>query len=573
MLARALPILSLITMIFVGWFLYSSGTFEKIFRPSVYSIKAEKALAIGDSITTKAVGLTKVKVADLKVGMITFPEGTKIDDVEKTLIDQKLNRSVEKGALITSEMFGQKNETFVLRAGSDIPEGTPITMANIEAVELTTTPPPGVVMFQSQTSAFNYIEMSYDLTAKNTLYAGQYLTIRDAASGADKIYVIQATRRLEQSERLSLDAINVTEVAGKDLPKGAVAFPNRGSADVFVGDASKFMAARTVPDKGYITADVLAAAVGSATVKKDSLPTTYGELTAYMNAFPGEALQVFPGHEITGDLDETSKVDLWVETERTSGKFGEIRMKRLAEGVAVRKVYGPDPAAIAAAEAAAAAASANDIMAALPPSNGSPEEERARKMAGVMAGAMVEAAAEAEAAAAALDESELPRKAYFWLKLDPETSNAFEKARSQKAIAFLAKQDLTIVDQLGNGASCLEDRCQVNRDAANDLEDVFAYLTQETDTVATDGEPMREDSRLRLLSSVDAALEARLIENGYQTLEQIAAWEDSNISTITFQLDIAANRAFALRSQANIIVNSAEMAAQELGMDTQAPVE
>lgn len=571
MLARALPILSLVTMVFVGWFLYSSGTFEKIFRPSVYSIQADKALVIGDTINAKAVKLSKVKVADLKDGMITFPEGATADTVATTLVDQKVNKPVEKGAFLTSDMFGMKNETFVLRAGSDITEGAPITMANIEAVELTTTPPPGVVMFQSQTSAFNYIEMSYDLTAKNTLYAGQYLTIRDAASGADKVFVIQTTRRLEQSERLSFDAIGVTEVATKDLPRGAIAFPNRKSADIFVGDASKFMAARSVPEKGYITAEVLAAAAGSATVNKDDLPQTYGELTAYMNAFPGEAMQVYPSYEITGDLDESSVVDLWVEADRTAGKFGEIRMKRLAEGVTVRVVYGPDLEAIAAMEAGASvAAGANGPAASVAPSRVNPEDELARVMAGeVLDGTVGSGAAAVEDGA----EKEVPQKAYYWLKLEPEVSRTFEKARAQKVVAFLVNKGLTIVDQLGNGASCLEGRCQVNREAANDLEDVFAYLTQDVVDVPGSAGELSKESRLRLLSSVDAVLEARLVDNGYDTLEKIALWEDANISTITFQLDIAANRAYALRSQAKIIVNSAEMAAQELGMDAQPSTE
>lgn len=538
MLSRLLPILSLIAAGVLGWSLYTSGTINELFSPNVATIVAKRDILEGQHVRASFIEMKELKAKDIEAGMITFPSGATAKEAETALANQQTGERIKKGAAITSSMLGKKSNYVVLRTTMDVEGGESITLRNVEATELTSAPPPGVIVFDTEDEALSYVNETYDLAARDVMFHGQVLTVEDTAGGAEKVFVIRASRGFDRAETLAIDGLEVTEISSRDLPRGAIAFPSASAANVFITAADRYVAAESLRRGGFITAEVIASDNGLSPLPSGDLPRTMAELTAYMTAFPDTAMLIDGTVMLDKDPTEGSRIDLWVEDGRTgtgNNPFGEIRLKRLAGDVELRIVYLDEQTGETPAEG-------EESM--LPEDLAAP-------------------AAPAQPATVSEDDSEA--RIAYWIKADPEKLREFQKAwRAPDSIAFMIHSDVNLVDEIGNGATCQDGLCSINRKASNDMADVIAQLEPPAPEVG--GMAGAGSSPLMILDTVDADLAERLAQNGYATLQDIAAIPDPAMATVQMQVNISLNRLSLIRRQAALIVSSSEVARQELGM-------
>ncbi len=535
MLARILPILALVVLCVLGYWLYSQGTLQQIIRPSVMAVETKRQLLEGQKIRKNFIEVKKIAITRVEPGMITFPEGTTSEDVEKAMSAQTVARNVEKGKFLRSTMLGESAGIVVLRAKEDIKEGDSLSLQNIQANSLESAPPGGAIVFDSEEEASLYINKAYDLTAQKMIFAGQVLTIDDTAGGATSIFVVRASRDFSRSERLSINGLETVEINSKDLPSGAISFQTRGAADVFIASAGKYVLSESLLQGETVVAKVLSAERSEDQSAPSELPRTLAELTSYMKAYPERAMfldkTTYVGSRLVQDGE---KVDVWVEESRSGGAFGQITLSRLTQGVLVRHAEdssAPDSAVTAAKNTKS-------------PKGIGPEAD------------VVE------------EESSTQERRYLWVVMDPAAKKRFDAAKGQGRAAFTVREDESMVDLLGNGAACLDGKCTVSRSASNDLEDIMSALEPEAGS-SGDGGGLSQDP-LAVMDGVSLALEERLRANNYGSFEAIAAWSDEEIPAITIKLDISSNLAFYVRQQARILASSADAAARDLGFD-QAP--
>jgi len=129
---------------------------------------------------------------------------------------------------------------------------------------------------------------------------------------------------------------------------------------------------------------------------------------------------------------------------------------------------------------------------------------------------------------------------------------------------FMIHSDVNLVDEIGNGATCQDGYCSINRKASSDMADVIAQLEppalEPGDMGGVGGSP------LMILNTVDADLAERFAQNGYATLADIAAIPDPAMATVQMQVNISLNRLSFIRRQAELILASSDVAREELGM-------
>lgn len=529
MLARILPILALLVLCVLGYFLYTQGTIQRIVRPTVAAVETKRQLVEGQKIRKSFVEIKEIAITRVEPGMITFPSGATATDVEKVLSGQSVSRNVEKGRFLRSAMLGESSAAVVLRAISDIREGESLSLENIAASTHDVAPPAGAIVFDSEEQAALYISKAYDLAARKMIFAGQILTVDDTAGGAEKIFVVRTSRPFSRSERLSINGLEAAEVSARDLPAGALAFQTRGATDVFITEAGKYVLSHPVDAGETVTADMISNETMEQQGDPSDLPRTLAELTSYMKAYPDRAMFLDSTTYLGDRIEPGQKVDIWVEGGRTGGAFGVIRMDRLAESIMVRKAVDDSAPA--------------------------PKEKE------------TDGDAPAEAARTEKDPGE---REFFWVAMDSSVKRTFDGARASGGIAFSIRDGEVLVDVLGNGAACIEGRCQVNRKASEDLKVIQAALAADPEEVIEGDGP--EQDPLAVMDGVSPELEDRLRRNGYGSFEIIAAWSDREIPAVTIKLDISNNLAIYIREQARILSSSAEEAARDLGFE-EAPTE
>jgi hypothetical protein len=539
MLARILPIIALVILCALGYFLYSQGTLQQIIRPTVVAVETKRQLIEGHKIRKNFIVVKDVSINRIEPGMITFPKGTTVEDVEAALTSQTVAMSVPKGHFLRSTMLGSSSNFVVLRARSDINEGESLTLKNIQATVLDGAPPGGVVAFDSEEEATIYISKAYDLTANKMIYSGQFLTIDDAAGGSSSVFVVRASRNFSRSERLSISGLETVEVSSKDMPSGAIAFQTRGAADVFIASSGKYILSKSIDQGETVVADAISADKVESGYETSDLPRTLAELTSYMKAYPDRAMFVDTStYYGSRSIQEGDKVDIWVEESRTGGAFGQINLVRLDDAVLVRR--------------------AED-------SSGSRDEQPAQIVTTVESSDMI-----GEKTETLVDRADDGDAEYLWVVMKPSVKKRFDAARDNVRAAFAVREGESMVDLMGNGAACLDGRCSVSRSASNDLEDVMNALM-----VDGEGDIIEEDllqDPLFVMDGVSPTLQEKLRANGYDEFEKIASWDDEEIPAITIKLDISSNLAFYIREQARILASSADTATHDLGFD-EAPQE
>jgi predicted flap endonuclease-1-like 5' DNA nuclease/flagella basal body P-ring formation protein FlgA len=536
MLSRILPILSLVAAAALAYFLWSSGTLTQMINPQVTTIVAKRHLAEDQRLRRDYIELRAISINDVTPGMITFKGDTDIRKVEQALATQVVGKPIEQGAYITSDLLGKTSTLIVLRANMDISSGDNISLRNVESMELNVAPPRGVIVFDSQEEALLYVSQAYDLAAKTPIFEGQILTVTDTAGGAEKVYIIRASRNFSRAEQFSINGLEAFEISSRDLPRGAVAFPSRVAADVFITGVNRYFASQGVGEGGFITADVLASDGGMKDLPKGDLPRTLAELTAYMQAYPDEVMLLSDRMSLDGKIDPGQKVDMWVEDKRTGGAFGEIELKRTLRDVAINVVYRNDEDANRATEIALGLA---DVTA-------EPElDEEGNPI-----------------------EEEMP-DTFSWMRVKPAASRSFRAAQSKGVPAFIVADNAVLVDHLGNGALCLEDNCRVNRSTSEDMKELLERMAPEADPSVGD---LTGANPLTIIDGVGPELAASLTANGHINFGVISAWDDAEIPSIAINLDISENLAIYIRAQARTISQSAESARMELGLN-EAPEE
>jgi predicted flap endonuclease-1-like 5' DNA nuclease/flagella basal body P-ring formation protein FlgA len=532
MLSRILPILSLIAAAALGYFLWSSGTLTEMINPQVTAVVAKRDLAEDQNLRRDFIELRQIPISDVESGMITFPRNTDIRVVEKSLSSQVVGSSIEEGDFITTNLLGKSLDLIVLRANMDIMSGDSISLRNVESMELDGSPPRGVIAFQTQEEALLYISQAYDLAAKSAIFEGQILTVTDTAGGAEKIYVMRASRSFARAEQFSINGLDAFEISSRDLPRGAIAFPSRVAADVFITGINQYFASQGVNEGGFIVADVLATDGGMKDLPSGDLPRTLAELTAYMQAYPDEVMLLSNRMSIDGKIDPGQVVDMWVEDRRTSGAFGDIELKRALQNVAINVVYRNDKEANRATE----------IALGLADMNMEPE----------------------------LDEDGEPIKqeapdTFSWMRVEADASRSFRAAQSRSLPAFIVANDAVLVDHLGNGALCIADSCRINRKASDDMAELLGRMAPSINPMEGD---LSEGNPLTIIDGVGPELAATLTANGHINFGLISIWEDAEIPSVAINLDISENLAIYIRAQARRISQSAEGARMELGLNT-----
>lgn len=555
MLARILPILALLVLCILGYFLYSQGTIQQILRPTVTAVEVKRQLIQGQKIRGNFIDMREMPLTAIEPGMITFPAGTTTAQVEQAFAAVNVTRNVDRGAVLRSNMLGRSAGVVVLRSSQEIREGENLSLVNIAASSLNITPPTGAIVFESEEEATLYISRTYDLLAKRALPVGQVLTVEDISGGVGNVFVVRLSRPYARAERLSLSGLEVTETTTRDLPSGAIAFQTRGAADVFIASSGRYLLSRAANRSEIITADLISNEAGDAQAPSDdAMPRTLSELISYMSAYPDRAMMLEEG-VFTGlqPARRDMEVDIWVEESRTGGAFGQINLVRIDAGLTVLEAYDTGSAPVV--DEDQALQDAQVPGAGSPPLASAPVENQAadRPVIG-----------EQTDRVARPDEEATPRE-YLWVQMDPEVKKRFDATKAQGRIAFAITNRDIMVDVLGNGTSCRDDRCQVNRAASTDLEVLVAALTVEQGEGEEGGEDLPDP--LTVLDGVGPDLEAKLRDNGYDSFESIAAWTDGEIPAVTIKLDISTNLAVYIRKQAEILVSSAEAASRELGFE------
>jgi len=515
MLARLLPIFALLVLAVVGFQLYSSGSLTKILRPTILVAEMQRQVIEGQPIRATHISLREAPLSQVPAGALTWPSGTSLEDAFRTVSGQNFAREVPSGTVLLGNMFGTSSAVVVLRSINDIEEGEGLSLSNVEAVTLEIAPPSGAVVFGTEEEALIYINEAYEMEAAREIFAGKVITLDDTAAESGSVFVLRLMRDIDRSERLNIADLRVEEVPVEELSSGAVTFPTRIAAEAFVTVSDRFFASESVSRDDLLTAQILGSNIGDETVIDTSLPQTFEELTSYMRAYPDRAELIGAGNYVSlrdGTPQEGEEFSLWVESSRTSGAFGEIRFERVQRGMPIRTVF-------------------DDRI--QPAAEGSGEEDV------------------------------IVRETFYWVELESGVKDSMNAAKSSANLVFFVREGENLVDILGNGSTCLDNLCQVNREASEDLKHLTETLTASSgapgSVAGAEGDP------LTVIDGVSPELAQRLVDNGYDSFKIIAQWQDAEIPAVTIRLDITNNLAVYIRQQARVLVALAEEAAAELG--------
>lgn len=511
MIARLMPILSLIATVAVGVLLYQQGVLERLFQPYVSVAVADRDLAPGAPVAPDMLTARRVAVTALVPGALTFPEGADDADIVATLGGQVIAAPVPEGNALTAQMIGQTSGVAILRAIDTIAAGAALSMNNLEPEKLTGTVPDGAVTFETAQDAFTYLNNAYDLVARTSLTSGEIVSIDTIVSGADKLYGIQALVDVEAGARFDIAELEPVAISGRTMPVGTLAFRTAEDVRAYLGGeiaGEVGIAARVdIAARDILTIADIETGAGAAPREASGDPRTVAELEAFMEANPGRAMRVNEDNMIGQGPDAGGRVDLWVEQARTEGAFGTIRLRRIATDVPLRMAVREDVEGIG------------------------PVSRDTR------------IASEGSA---------------FWIRTDPTTVFRFDGVRAAGAIAFAIDSDADLVAELGNGVTCTGPVCRADRTTSADLarvEDQIAF---------SGGMGAAEDSPLVLFEGVDARIAAALTVSGLERVDDLADLTDGRIEALAGEVDIDTAVLGSVREQARALRDARQQARRTL---------
>lgn len=549
-MTRILTLLSIILLLVCGWYIYSQNILGKILNPTVIVLQLKEPKDMSESVSPTDLTLYTLNVNDLKPAMITFPKAVTEEEILSFLRGKRTREAIPVDDIISITNFGPIDQVYQVRVMGEFNTGDTIEPSMLDVFNVVN-PDTGTLTFVTQEEADLFIlNDGESFVASNDIQAGRAISMSDVAGGGNGVFVLKTARNLLAETPISPADVFAENMPGEAIPRGAISFPSQSGADIFVTASGDLALSYAVTKDSVITSDMIK--VGAGRVLKDfssedaPLPETFQELVEFQAQAPLDVKFInlsvnFPELEVQayvplvgGKPVEGGKMDLWVETDRTTGPFGTIRLRRFIDGIDINRVV--DPELVLAERERRVVVEETEVSGATPPVDQNDVVTSAAK--GV----------------------------FYWANVTRSGGLALEEAKDDGRIAFMMSSDTPISDFLGNGVICREDLCTISNSVTNDLESVrilIAELQGETIETIAEAPPLAPFS---VLDGVTIELENVMHAAGYETFEDIARWEDGQIQVIEFELSITRNLTLYIREQARTIVNMPTQARQDLGI-------
>lgn len=555
-MTRILLALSLVLVLVSAWFIYSQGILSQVLNPTVVALRVERDVAPLQRIRDEMVVKTQIPVSSIKPGTVVFNRDVTKEQIADILGQSRALARIKKGDLLNGTNFGRAADTWQIRTMASFANGDPIDGSALEPF-VTETPQEGGLTFPTREEAEAFVNGRTNLRAALALEPGRVIALDDVASGdGGVVYVLETVRDLSGGESLTSADVRPATVSATDIPRGAIAFPSRSGADIFVTASQSLTLTYEVPAGTTLVADMVKP--GSGRLLDTELdpatarPGTLQDLLALQEQYPFDVktinlvggrgnLNVAPSVVLIGSKPvEGDKMDLWVEVSATTGPFANITLRRFVKGVEIHKVV--DPELVIAARVRADELATKELSGATPPKN--LEEEEPDDARGI----------------------------FYWANMTRPGGLAIEEAKEDDRLVFVMSANTPVSDFLGNGVLCREDTCTVSVSATDNLAIVRGAIEafgRMEEQVAEETVPPAPFS---IMDGVSQELEAQMHTEGYLTFEDVALWEDVNLQRIEFSLGISRTLTLYIREQARSIVNTPRAARQELGI-AEAPTE
>lgn len=549
-MTRILLALSLVLVLVSAWFIYSQGILSQVLNPTVVALRLERDVAPLQRIRDEMVVTTQIPVSSITPGTVVFNRDVTKEQIADILGQSRALARIKKGDLLNGTNFGRASDTWQIRTMASFANGDPIDASALEPF-VTETPQEGGLTFPTREAAEAFVNGRTNLRAALALEPGRVIALDDVASGdGGVVYILETVRDLSGGESLTPADVRPATVSATEIPRGAIAFPSRSGADIFVTASQSLTLTYEVPAGTTLVADMVKP--GSGRLLDTELdpatarPGTLQDLLALQEQYPFDVktinlvggrgnLNVVPSVVLIGSKPvEGDKMDLWVEVSATTGPFANITLRRFVKGVEIHKVV--DPELVIAARVRADELATKELSGATPPKT--LEEQEPDDARGI----------------------------FYWANMTRPGGLAIEEAKEDDRLVFVMSANTPVSDFLGNGVLCREDTCTVSVSATGNLAVVRSAIEMFGRMEEQVAEETVPPSPFSIMDGVSQELEAQMHTEGYLTFEDVALWEDINLQRIEFSLGISRTLTLYIREQARSIVNTPKLARQELGI-------
>lgn len=549
-MTRLLLLLSLVLVLISAWFIYSQGILTQLLNPTVMALQAQDDIQVSQRVRVNMITPIEVPVSDVPPGVLTFRRDASEDILATFLGQGRTLAPVAQGVFLDGTNFGRAPDIWHIRTLAPFQLGDPIDSSDLEVYQ-SEVPEPGAFTFPSRQEAQVFVDGRDALRAARPLEPSSPIGLDDVSSGeAGVIYALETVRQIPAGEALTPADVRAITVPSTEIPRGAIAFPSRSGADIFVTASQSLVMAYDVPPGTALLADMVRpGAVRSLRNDLDletSRPETLAELVELQSQFPFEIKTInlvngIAEIDVTGSVPligappvKGEKMDMWVETQRTTGPFATVTLRRFVKGITIEQVV--DPELVLSTRAKIEEAQTQEVSGATPPRD--------------------------------LEQELLPdaRGIFYWANVTRPGGLAIEEAKEEERIVFMLSNRTPVSDFLGNGVLCREDVCTVSMSITDNLAVVRTALA---DIASLEEQAEAEQvppAPFSIMDGVSPELEAEMHSQGYLTFEDVALWEDASLQLVEFQLGISRTLALYIRQQARTIFNTPTLARQELGM-------
>lgn len=547
-MSRILLLLSMVLLMASAWFVYSQGILGQVFNPTAVVLRASQDIPESYRVQPSMVTVVEIPVSDLPAGAIAFPRGVAEEAVGAVLTSGRALAPIANQEVLSGGNFGRSPDVWQLRTMAAFAPGDPVETSDVEAL-LSDTPTTDGLRFATREEADAFVQSRAGMRAVVALEPGSVLKLDDITSGdGGLVYALETLVALSSGATLNAADVRAVTVPGTEIPRGAIAFPSRAGADIFVTASQSLALAADVPAGTVLDATMLRP--GARRVLRDGLdpaappPATLAELLEAQVQEPfgvkminvaanNPDLTVDPAIPLVGAAPmENDTMDLWVETGTTQGTYGTISLRRFVTGIRIQKVV--DPELVLAQMQRQEAELAEEQSGATPPDTTEPAPDA--------------------------------RGIFYWANITRAGGLAVEEAKEDGRLIFAMSSRTPVSDFLGNGVLCRDDMCTVSVNASDNLshvrEAVARFQSQEQTTMVEEVAP----APFSVLDGVSTEIETRMHAEGYTTFEDVARWEDAQLQLIEFELGISRTLVLYIREQARTIVNMPTAARQQLSI-------
>jgi hypothetical protein len=502
---RIISILSLVFIVGGLGYSYYTGLLMQFVNPSVQVLSVNQDMLKDQRIRPANLEVLKLSISDISAGTLVFPEGIAREEILASLKDYIVVQQIPNGSIVSVSDISQIEGAYMMRVIGDVAKGEMLdssnTMVNLEVGE----PPDGAIIFSNENSAFEKYIDSQVLSASRDIPDGDIVMVDNVSGGTGSIYVLSSAGSFSGGSLLTLQDLDIVERPTRDIPRGAVSFPSRVAAEMFVSTSGGILISRGI-DQNEILAVSSITSTGGSSLVDGEVPNTLEDYLEYKAKFPGQTLIIDDQILVGSEAIEGMLIDLWVEMERTDGPFGVVKIKKIVDNVMTFRVTNVRRA-----------------------------------------------------------ENGVETEFFHWAEVGLKANTAIEEARAEARMAFMVGDSTSITDFIGNGSVCRGDVCSVSRNISNDLNSVRMAFS--VDGQLVEESPESQNDPFRIIDGVDSALESRMISGGYSSFRDIAEWEDKALKVIAFNLGISSqNLASYIRQQARNIVTNPEKSRQDLGL-------